>query len=34
MLDMLRSGEAPGRVDPVVERWSQPRGDLIGFTER
>jgi acylphosphatase len=34
MLDMLRSGEAPGRVDTVVERWSQPRGDLIGFTER
>jgi acylphosphatase len=34
LLDMVRSVEAPGRVDTVAERWSQPRGDLIGFTER
>jgi acylphosphatase len=24
----------PGRVDSVVERWSDPLGDLVGFTER
>lgn len=26
LLDRLRSGEDPGRVETVVERWSEPRG--------
>jgi acylphosphatase len=40
LLDLLRApaGEAlgrPGRVDAVVERWSDPRaGALSGFVER
>jgi acylphosphatase len=33
-LDALRSGVSPGRVDKVVERWSSPRGGIVGFTER
>ncbi|MEJ2856253.1 MULTISPECIES: acylphosphatase [unclassified Saccharothrix] len=34
LLDALRSGRTPGRVDSVVERWSEPRGGLTGFVER
>ncbi|TWP51205.1 acylphosphatase [Lentzea tibetensis] len=34
LLDALRSGETPGRVDTVVERWSEPRGGLTTFIER
>lgn len=34
LLDALRSGETPGRVDTVVEQWSPPRGDKAGFVER
>ncbi|WP_028661768.1 acylphosphatase [Saccharomonospora saliphila] len=34
LLDSLRSEESPGRVDHVVERWSDPRGGLTGFVER
>jgi acylphosphatase len=34
LLRLLRSGETPGRVDLVVEDYSQARGDLIGFIER
>lgn len=34
LLGMLRSGETPGQVDTVVERWSPPRGDVVGFNER
>jgi acylphosphatase len=34
LLESLRSGGAPGTVDHVVERWSQPLGDLSGFVER
>jgi acylphosphatase len=33
LLDHLRSGESPGRVTLVVERWSAPRG-ASGFVER
>ncbi|GAB2784286.1 acylphosphatase [Amycolatopsis magusensis] len=34
LLTALRSGESPGQVDTVVERWSPPRGGLSGFAER
>jgi acylphosphatase len=34
LLDALRSGETPGTVDLVVERFDEPRGDLTGFVER
>jgi acylphosphatase len=34
LLEMLRSAQAPGRVVRVIERWSLPRGDLVGFRER
>lgn len=34
LLDTLRTGEAPGRVDRVVERWSAASGDLHRFVER
>lgn len=34
LLAALRSGESPGSVDQVVERWSHPKGDLTGFVER
>ena len=33
LLDHLRSGESPGRVTLVVERWSAARG-TSGFVER
>ncbi|MFC4060702.1 acylphosphatase [Planomonospora corallina] len=34
LLAALRSGRTPGRVDGVVERWSEARGNLSGFIER
>ncbi|WP_232376268.1 acylphosphatase [Amycolatopsis aidingensis] len=34
LLAALRSGESPGRVDHVAERWSDPRGGIEGFVER
>ena len=34
LLGMLRSGESPGRVENVVEHWSEPRGEATGFVER
>ena len=34
LLDALRSGDTPGVVDSVVERWGQVRGGLKGFRER
>jgi acylphosphatase len=34
LLETLRAGRAPGRVDKVVERWSGPSGDLRQFVER
>ncbi len=33
LLDALRSDDAPGRVDEVVERWDEARGGLHGFVE-
>ncbi|MEV4091985.1 acylphosphatase [Streptosporangium saharense] len=34
LLSLLRAGATPGRVDTVVERWSDARGNLAGFVER
>jgi len=34
LLRALRSGETPGFVDNVIERWSPARGGLNGFRER
>jgi acylphosphatase len=34
LLALLRGGETPGMVSGVVERWTEPRGDLRGFVER
>jgi acylphosphatase len=34
LLEHLRSGRTPGRVDSVVERWSQSGGTFTGFVER
>nr|PZM97251.1 MAG: acylphosphatase [Thermocrispum agreste] len=34
LLAALRGGSTPGRVDSVVEQWSEPRGGLHGFVER
>lgn len=34
LLELLRGGGAPGRVDYVAERWGAARGLDDGFTER
>jgi acylphosphatase len=34
LLELLESGNTPGRVDKVVADWSEPRDSLSGFTER
>jgi acylphosphatase len=34
LLELLKSGTTPGRVDKVVEDWSEVRETLSGFTER
>jgi acylphosphatase len=34
LLVTLRSGDTPGQVDHVAERWSEPTGELSTFTER
>jgi acylphosphatase len=34
LLEALRGGSTPGRVDHVVEQWSEARGGLRGFEER
>jgi acylphosphatase len=34
LLEALRSGDTPGRVEHVAEQWSQPKGGLSGFVER
>lgn len=34
LLGLLRGDRTPGTVTGVVERWSEPRGDLQGFVER
>jgi acylphosphatase len=34
LLVSLRTDVTPGHVTGVTERWDEPRGGLIGFTER
>lgn len=34
LLDLLQSGEGPGRVDNVVADFTEPRDSLEGFNER
>ncbi|MDP9865555.1 MULTISPECIES: acylphosphatase [Streptosporangium] len=34
LLELLRGGDTPGRVDGVVERWSEAKGGSTGFVER
>jgi acylphosphatase len=34
LLATLRGGRAPGRVDRVTERWTDPTGTLTAFVER
>jgi len=34
LLGFLHGPDTPGRVDTVVERFEQARGDLRGFVER
>lgn len=34
LLELLRSGTSPGRVTGVTERWSEARGNNVGFIER
>lgn len=34
LLELLRGCDTPGKVDGVVERWSEARGSLTGFVER
>ncbi len=34
LLELLRSGTTPGRVDLVVEDWGAGQGELSGFVER
>ena len=34
LLDLLQSGDTPGRVDKVVADFTEPGDSLQGFTER
>jgi acylphosphatase len=34
LLELLRGGGTPGRVDTVVADWSEPTGQFQGFVER
>ncbi|MDS1270650.1 acylphosphatase [Lipingzhangella sp. LS1_29] len=34
LLELVRDGSSPGRVDTVQERWSSPTGSHTGFVER
>ncbi|GAB3907130.1 acylphosphatase [Kibdelosporangium lantanae] len=34
LLAVLRGGTGPGRVETVVEQWSEARGGVAGFTEK
>ncbi len=34
LLDWLRTGDTPGRVDGVTEVWNAPRGGYEGFEIR
>jgi acylphosphatase len=33
LLALLRGGTTPGHVTGVTERWDEPRGGLVGFTQ-
>jgi len=34
LLELLRSNATPGRVELVVERWSEAKNNVTGFAER
>ncbi|HET7668323.1 MAG TPA: acylphosphatase [Mycobacterium sp.] len=34
LLELLQSGNTPGRVDKVIVDWTEPGDSLQGFTER
>ncbi|MBO0853155.1 MAG: acylphosphatase [Nocardia sp.] len=34
LLELLRAGDTPGRVDLVVEDWGAATGGITGFEER
>jgi acylphosphatase len=34
LLVVLHGGATPGHVSGVTERWDEPRGGVVGFTER
>nr|WP_214108418.1 acylphosphatase [Acrocarpospora catenulata] len=34
LLELLRGDDTPGQVTGVVERWSDPKGAVVGFVER
>jgi acylphosphatase len=34
LLEMVRTGDTPGHVEGVVERWSDAKGSMVGFVER
>ncbi|WP_170181619.1 acylphosphatase [Haloactinospora alba] len=34
LLELLRSGDTPGQVASVTERWDEFRGAFSGFVER
>jgi acylphosphatase len=34
LLAVFRDGATPGYILGVTERWDEPRGGLIGFTQR
>jgi acylphosphatase len=34
LVETLSAGGSPGRVEGVVERWSDARGGIASFTER
>ena len=34
LLDLLRSGDPPGRVDGVTDLWGEARGGYEGFVTR
>lgn len=34
LLELLRGGTTPGHVELVVERWSEPKDNVTGFSER
>lgn len=34
LVELLRTGDAPGRVEFVAERWGAPRAGHVGFQER